>query len=251
MSLNNLSSTSFDNLYHSFLDLKVNQKTVLAVLIDPDKTSPNFLTKIIENIKFAPVQYIFIGGSLINNFAISEMVTFIKSKTSIPVILFPGHPMQFEENFDGLLFLSLISGRNAELLIGQHVLVATKIRQSKVEVLPTGYMLIDGGKATSVSYISNTIPIPADKNDIAISTALAGEMLGLKLIFMDAGSGAYNPIDPDMVNKVAKVLKIPLIVGGGIKTAERINDLKKAGANVIVLGNCLESNPDLLKELNW
>jgi putative glycerol-1-phosphate prenyltransferase len=177
------------------------------------------------------------------------VVSAIKEKCNIPVILFPGSPDQITPKADALLYLSLISGRNPELLIGQHVISAPFVRQSGLEIMPVGYMLVDGGTPTTVSYISNTNPIPANKNDIASCTAMAGEMLGLKLIYMDAGSGAQKAIPTAMIAQVAKYITIPLIVGGGITTAEKAKENCLAGADVIVVGNAVEKDPNLIKEI--
>src|SRR5205814_1035231 len=168
---------------------------------------------------------------------------------SIPVILFPGTPSQVSRHADGLLYLSLISGRNPELLIGQHVISAPAVRKSGLEIISTGYMVIDGGAPTTVSYISNATPIPADKDDIAVCTAMAGEMLGMKLIYMDAGSGAKRAISEEMISRVAKVISVPLIIGGGIKEPEKAYLNCKAGADLIVVGNAIEKDPSLIKEM--
>ena len=172
----------------------------------------------------------------------------LKKHAQIPVILFPGNTNQLSYKADGFLFLSLISGRNAEMLIGRHVIAAPYLKLSGLEILPTGYMLIDSGKPTSVSYMSNTFPIPSDKFDIAISTAMAGEMLGMKLIFLEGGSGAELSVSDEMIRMVHGSINIPLIVGGGIRTPERAAQCALAGANVIVIGNALEKKPGLLKE---
>src|SRR5207342_3012715 len=161
----------------------------------------------------------------------------------------PGSPSQVSKYADALLYLSLISGRNAELLIGQHVISAPVVRQSGLEIMPTGYMVIDGGAPTTVSYISNAAPIPADKNEIAMCTAMAGEMLGMKVIYMDAGSGAKRPIAESMIEKVAQSIEIPLIVGGGITDPEKAYRNCKAGADVIVVGNAIEKDDSLIKEI--
>ena len=174
------------------------------------------------------------------------VITVIKANCTIPVILFPGSTLQINEKADALFFLSLISGRNAELLIGQHVTVAPYLKNSSLQILPTGYMLIDGGAPTTVSYISNTLPIPANKPDIAICTALAGQMLGLQLIYMDAGSGAKNPISEKMIHAVSSQISIPLIVGGGITTPEKAAANCLAGADIIVVGNAIEKDPALI-----
>jgi putative glycerol-1-phosphate prenyltransferase len=165
------------------------------------------------------------------------------------VVLFPGDNLQINSHADAILFLSLISGRNPDLLIGKHVISAPILKDSGIEVVSTGYMLIDGGTPTSVSYMSNTTPIPANKRDIAVCTAMAGEMLGLKLIFMDAGSGALNPVGENMISAVKKSIDIPLIVGGGIRSAEKAKAAFEAGADVVVVGNAIESNKDLIREI--
>jgi len=178
-----------------------------------------------------------------------SLVTLIKKESSIPVVLFPGSPSQVTPAADALLYLSLISGRNPELLIGQHVVSAPLVRKSGLEVMSTGYMVIDGGAPTTVSYISNATPIPCDKNEIAVCTAMAGEMLGMKLIYMDAGSGAKNPITSSMIQSVSSQISIPLIVGGGIRDAEQAFKSANAGADIIVVGNAIEKDASLILEI--
>jgi phosphoglycerol geranylgeranyltransferase len=166
------------------------------------------------------------------------------------VILFPGHPSQISGFADALLYLSLISGRNADLLIGQHVISAPFIRQSGLEIISTGYMVVDGGAPTTVSYISNALPVPADKNEIAMCTAMAGEMLGMKVIYMDAGSGAKRPVHESMIATVSEKIEVPLIVGGGITNPEKAYHNCKAGADVVVVGNAVEKDPSLISEIS-
>lgn len=168
----------------------------------------------------------------------------------MPVLLFPGSPSQISKRADALLYLSLISGRNADLLIGQHVISAPFVRASGLEIISTGYMVIDGGAPTTVSYISNATPIPADKADIALCTAMAGEMLGHKLIYMDAGSGAKKPISETMIAAVAQSITVPLVIGGGIRDAEKAYLNCKAGADIIVVGNAIEKEASLVKEIS-
>lgn len=218
-----------------------------AVLIDPDKvTDMGGVPQLVRQCVESNVDFIFVGGSLITTTNIANLIYTIKSHCSIPVVLFPGSNMHLEGSADALLFLSLISGRNAEFLIGQHVVAAPILRKSNLEVMPTGYMLIDSGKPTTVSYISNTTPIPADKPDIAACTAMAGELLGLKLIYMDGGSGALYPVPTKMINMVRKSVELPLIVGGGINSGEKAKQALEAGADLIVIGNGIEKNPELL-----
>ncbi len=222
----------------------------LAVLIDPDKQGKESLHKLIQLAQNARVDYFFIGGSLLLGNSFEQTVTFIKENSQIPVILFPGNNYQVSKKADAILLLSLISGRNAEYLIGQQVVAAPVIRESKIEVVPTGYLLIDGGRVSSTSYITQTIPIPSDKADIAVATAIAGEMLGMKLIYLEAGSGATNPVSGEMIEAVKSNISVPLIVGGGIRSAEQAEEICKAGADVIVVGNILEKDPALLMEIS-
>jgi len=195
------------------------------------------------------VDFFFVGGSLIVNDVLDDCLLEIKKRCDIPIILFPGDSYQLSYRADGILFLSLISGRNAELLIGKHVITAPYLKVSPLEILSCGYMLIDGGVPTTVSYMSNTQPIPHDKDDIAVCTALAGEMLGLKLMYLDAGSGAANPVSESMIESVSGAISIPLIVGGGIRSTQQAMRNVISGADVIVVGNALEKDPLLIEDI--
>jgi phosphoglycerol geranylgeranyltransferase len=212
----------------------------LAVLIDPDKHTEVDLIDFSKKINQLEPDFILIGSSLIYRSKISASAKLLQTLTDKPLVLFPGHFTQLTDHVDAVMLLSLISGRNADLLIGQHVLAAPKLKSMNADIISTGYMLIDGGKPTSVSYMSNSHPIPRDKNDIAICTAQAGEMIGMKMIYMDAGSGASQSVSPEMVSDVAKAIDIPLIVGGGIRNFEALDTYWNAGANLIVIGNALE-----------
>jgi putative glycerol-1-phosphate prenyltransferase len=218
----------------------------LAVLIDPDRIRLGKMDQVIDLSVHAGVDYFFIGGSLIVNNQLDACLQAIRDRCDIPMVLFPGDSFQLSYKADAILFLSLISGRNAELLIGKHVITAPYLKMSPLEVIPTGYMLVDGGVPTTVSYISNTSPIPAGKSDIAVCTAIAGEMLGLKCIYMDAGSGASQPISADMIESVSGAVNVPIIVGGGIRTAEKARENIEAGADVLVVGNAFEKDPSLI-----
>ncbi len=232
--------------------LKANRrsgKKGLAVLLDPDKADLSHLPAFVEACEQHEVDLIFVGGSLIVGLGLHQMIVQIKSLTKIPVVLFPGSSMHIDFNADAILFLSLISGRNPELLIGQHVLAAPLLKRSELEVIPTGYILVDSGLQTTVSYISNTMPVPFNKPEIAVSTALAGEMLGLQTIYLDAGSGAEKIISSKMIAAVNKAINVPLIVGGGINTAEKAQAVFNAGADVVVVGNAFETNPELLGQI--
>lgn len=237
-------------LYQQLVTKKANGQKSFAVLIDPDKVDAASIDQLTHLATTAKVDYLLVGGSLVISNHLDNVVQQIKAQCSIPVILFPGSPSQISVYADALLYLSLISGRNPELLIGQHVISAAAVKQSGLEIMSTGYMVIDGGAPTTVSYISNASPIPADKNEIAMCTAMAGEMLGMKLIYMDAGSGARRPITESMIQKVAAVIEAPLIIGGGITTPEKAYLNCKAGADVIVVGNAIEKDPTLIKEMS-
>ena len=229
---------------------KANKKSI-AVLVDPDKSEdPSRLQHLINLASKNCVDYFFVGGSLVTSANLSEVVKKIKENVNIPVVLFPGNVMQVDASADAVLFLSLISGRNPELLIGQHVVAAPILKNTRLEVIPTGYMLINSGKITSVAYISNTTPIPDDKYSLAASTALAGQMLGLQVVYIDAGSGAEREISPRMIAAVRKTISIPLVVGGGINSARKAIAALEAGADMIVVGNALEKDPDLLTEVS-
>jgi phosphoglycerol geranylgeranyltransferase len=236
-------------IYNSLTDRKQQGKKSFAVLIDPDKVNDGNLQELIQLSIDAKVDYFLVGGSLVISNYLDEGLQLIKKSCSIPTILFPGSPNQVSQYADALLYLSLISGRNADLLIGQHVISAPVVKKSGLEIMPTGYMVIDGGAPTTVSYISNATPIPADKNEIAMCTAMAGEMLGMKLIYMDAGSGAKRAITESMIQKVAGCIEVPLIIGGGIIEPEKAYLNCKAGADVIVVGNAIEKDPNLIKEM--
>lgn len=224
-------------------------RKMLAVLIDPDKTSRDNINKLCSYAEQGMIDAFLWGGSLVNEPQADYYLSLLKACSQKPVILFPGNMYQLNAKADGLLLLSLLSGRNPDLLIGQHVLVAGKIKQMKLKTTATGYLIIDGGRPTSVSYMSNTNPIPADKPMIAACTALAGEQLGMQTIYMDAGSGAINPVSAEMIAAVRKEVDIPVIVGGGIRNGEAAYEALEAGADMIVVGNALEKSIELLPEL--
>ncbi|WP_245820776.1 phosphoglycerol geranylgeranyltransferase [Saccharicrinis aurantiacus] len=222
-------------------------KKLLAMLIDPEKYPQNNLIKVITAIESAMPDLILVGGSLVS-VKTDKVIKSLKQHLDIPVVLFPGSLLQVTPEADALLFISLISGRNSDLLIGNHVVVAPFLKESNLEVLSTGYILVESGKRTSVEYMSQTAPIPADKSDIAAATAIAGEMLGHKLIYLEGGSGAEVPIPQELIQKVKLSIDIPLIVGGGLNTAEKVKNACDAGADVIVVGNAFEKDISLLSE---
>ena len=231
--------------YRKFLS----KEKKFAPLIDPDKYTAATIKKVAILSEKARVDFLFYGGSLVTKNQDHLFIRILKDHCSAPVILFPGSNYQILEEADGILLLSLISGRNPEMLIGNHVIAAPFLKASGLDVLPTGYILVDGGKPSAVSYMSNTSPVPAGKDDIASCTALAGEMLGMKLIYLDSGSGALIPVSASMIQKVRETVTLPLIVGGGIKTCSHAKSAWLAGANVIVVGNAIEETPALILSL--
>ena len=228
------------------LKYKANERQ-LAFLIDPDKFQLSQITELRLLLKKVRPDLLLVGGSLISvdtNHFISEL----KKHINLPIILYPGSSSQICKEADAILFLSLLSGRNPEFLISHHVTAAPLIKANNIEAISTGYILVDGGCSTSVQYISQTQPIPATKSDIAVATALAGQYMGMKMIYMDAGSGAQNPISKSMVSAVKAQIDIPLMIGGGLRTVETIKQACKAGADIIVVGNALEQDLSLLTD---
>ncbi len=223
-------------------------RKVFALLIDPEKYTADALKSVAEQASRVGVDLILVGGSL-TSLPIDNTIIALKSITSIPVVLFPGNLLQLSSRADGILLLSLLSGRNPEYLIGNHVLASQFLKKSGLEIIPTGYILVDGRYLSSVEYISNTRPIPSEKADIVVATALAGEQLGLKLIYLEAGSGANDKVREETVRQVKENISIPLLVGGGIRTPEDIRELYRAGANGVVVGTAVEKDPHLLPVL--
>ncbi|MFT5818999.1 MAG: phosphoglycerol geranylgeranyltransferase [Crocinitomix sp.] len=222
----------------------------IAILVDPDKVNTAIdIDPLIKKIEALESAIIFVGGSTVDPVDFENCVSAIKAKCDIPVILFPGSSQQISAKADGILFLTLISGRNPDFLIGHQIESAHLIKKMDLEVIPTGYLLVDGGKTSSVSYVSQTTPIPADQITIAVKTAIAGEMLGLKALFMDAGSGADKPVSGEMIAAVKKNISIPLIIGGGLKTIEDIKTALGAGADLVVIGNRIEEDTNFLLDI--
>ncbi len=221
-----------------------------AVLADPDKLGNEDAGQLAKLCEEADVDFIFAGGSLVMQHRMEDMVKHLKQHTRIPIVIFPGNSLQITSRADAILFLSLISGRNPEMLIGRHVEAAPMLQQSGLEVIPTGYMLVESGALTTALYMSNSIPIPRAKPDVAACTALAGQMLGLRSIYLDAGSGAMNPVPPEMIAAVKARVSVPVIVGGGIRTADDCSRACLGGADIVVIGNALESDPFRTKEFS-
>lgn len=237
-----MSTTETYNLIQS-------RKGQIAVLIDPDKSNkPEQINSLIEKAEFAEVDFFFVGGSTVTRNQFEFVVSYLKENSNIPIVLFPGASHQISKEADALLYLSLISGRNPDFLIGHHVQSADEVYDMEIEVIPTAYILIDGGTKSSVAYVSQTTPIPSDKLSIILNTAKAGILQGKKIIYVDAGSGALNHV-PDNVIQELNQLKQPIIVGGGIRSISEIESLKESGANVIVIGNKIEEDIDFLLDI--
>jgi len=225
-------------------------KKKLAVLIDPDKNQDEEnLRSLLSKIQSLNPAFIFVGGSTVDTVTFINCIQRIKKLSSIPIVIFPGSHNQIHPEADGILFLSLISGRNPDYLIGHHVESAHLLKKMNVEVIPTGYLLIDGGKNSSVQYVSQTTPIPADQENIAVKTAIAGQLLGMQTIFLDAGSGALNPVPSKMIREVRNNIEVPLIVGGGIKSVKQVDMAFASGADIVVIGNKIEEDINFLLDL--
>lgn len=237
------------SIYQNIITSVRNQEKLLAVLIDPDKMKLENVSSFINKVNTSIATHIFVGGSIVKGNATQILVSKIKVETKLPVVLFPGNLSQITNNADALLFLSLISGRNPEYLIGQHVASVEQLKSSKLEIIPTGYILIESGKETAVQKVTQTLPLARDNNKLVANTAKAGAFLGMKLIYLEAGSGAKQPITPEMISFVKNELQIPLIVGGGIKTKTQLNNAYKAGADLVVIGTAFEEDESFFNEL--
>ncbi|MFW6328339.1 MAG: geranylgeranylglyceryl/heptaprenylglyceryl phosphate synthase [Bacteroidota bacterium] len=234
-------------IYLDILAAKQRGSKLFALLIDPDQYNDDTLDDLIFYSGKGGIDFFLIGGSLVTG-KTEILISEICKKAQIPVLLYPGSLLQLTDKADGVLLLSLISGRNPELLIGNHVLAAPFLKRSNMEIIPTGYILVEGDCYTSVEYISQTRPIPRDKKDIILSTALAGEMLGMKMIYLEAGSGAKTSIDPETIRMVHDNIDIPLIVGGGICSGSQLRSVYQAGADLVVVGTAVEDEPAKLEE---
>lgn len=227
------------------IEIPWRKRKLVAQLIDPDRAGEEMLATAVRYASGAGIDFFLAGGSL-TSVPVADVIRRLKQLSSIPVVLFPGNLTQLTSEADAVFLLSLISGRNPELLIGNHVIAAPLLKDMRDRVIPVGYMLISCGGGTSVEYMSQTSPIPSGKNDIAVATAVAGEMLGMKAIYLEGGSGASRPVDPSMIKAVREELTIPLIVGGGLNTPEKVHEAFTAGADMIVIGNGCEVNPELI-----
>ena len=232
------------NLFQHILQAKNDNRKLLAVLIDPEKVSIEKVSILSDKIKASPATHIFVGGSTYSGTHLDDLIAIVKKETQLPVLIFPGHPSQISNKADGILFLSLLSGRNPEYLIEHHINSVEALEKSNLEIIPTGYLLIDGGKETAVQRVSQTQPIEQDNIELAYKTAKAGEFLGKKLIYLEAGSGANQHVPLEMIRYVSQNIRIPLIVGGGISSIKTIREVYDAGADLVVIGTAFENDPN-------
>lgn len=223
----------------------------IAVLIDPEKTNTeNQIQSLVEKAIFAQIDYFFVGGSTVSRLDLEKVIHLLKQKTTIPILIFPGGNHQLSQEADGILYLSLLSGRNPDYLISHHVQSALEVYNLGIEIIPTAYILVDGGTKSSVAYVSQTTPIPQEQSSIAVSTALAGILQGKKLIYFDAGSGAKDAVPIKFIEELRKLSQIPIIVGGGIKDQAKLISFNNVGVNISVIGNKIEEDIDFLLEIN-
>jgi len=230
------------NIYQDILKAKTNNNKLLAILLDPDKLNNSDVEQLCSKISSSPATHIFVGGSIVANGETKLLVLELKKHTSLPILLFPGDVNQVTNKADGILLLSLLSGRNPEYLIEQHIKAAPLLQKSNLEIIPTGYILIEGGVETAVQKVSNTLPIPQKDIDLAVHTSLAGQYTGKQLIYLEAGSGATQSVHSKIISSVASAIDIPLIVGGGIKSKKKIKDIYQAGADLVVIGTAFEND---------
>lgn len=230
------------NIYQNILVAKEENKKLLAILIDPDKTKVSEIENLSQKINQSPATHIFIGGSIVEQICIDSLIIEIKKHCHLPILIFPGHPSQISNEADGILFLSLLSGRNPDYLIEHHINSVDILTNSSLEIISTGYILINGGNETAVQRVSQTLPIENSNINLAYKTAKAGEYLGKKLIYLEAGSGANNHVSLEMIQYVSKNISIPLIVGGGIRSLKTIQEVYNAGADLVVIGTAFEND---------
>lgn len=238
-----------NNIYNNISDSILNGEKLLAVLIDPDKFLIETTSRFIKKVNTSIATHIFVGGSTVDVDSTEILVTEIKKYTNLPIVLFPGDVSQITDEADAILFLSLISGRNPEYLIGKHVKAVSKLKETSLEVIPTGYILIESGNETAVEQVTETKPLSRDCIQDIVYTAKAGELLGMKLMYLEAGSGATVPVDLDIITIVKKNLKIPLIIGGGIRCKEQLKNAYNSGADMVVIGTAFEDDESFFNDL--
>lgn len=237
------------SIYQNIVTSRAKDEKLLAVLIDPDKMKLGDVHRFISKINQSIATHIFVGGSEVDEGLTEILVEEIKKHTKLPVILFPGDVIQITDKADGILFLSLISGRNPDYLIGKHVEAVSKLKNTTLEVIPTGYLLIENGKATSVERVSKTKPLKRSDIETIVNTAKAGELLGMKLMYLEAGSGATHAIEPKIISRVKIEVNSPLIVGGGIRSKMALESSYKAGADLVVIGTAFEEDETFFDDL--
>jgi putative glycerol-1-phosphate prenyltransferase len=237
------------DIYNHIIESISKGKKLLAVLIDPDKMATENVADFIRKVNTSIATHIFVGGSLVKEYQTQLIVEEIKKYTILPVVIFPGDVSQISRNADALLFLSLISGRNPDYLIGKHVDAVAKLKNSDLEIIPTGYLLIENGKETSVQKVTKTLPLNRNDSSKIVNTARAGELLGMKLIYLEAGSGATHAVNSEIISKVKQNIQIPLIVGGGIQNIEQLELVYNSGADLVVIGTALEKDTSLFNDL--
>ena len=235
-------------IYENILQAKAKNEKLLAILIDPEKVTVEDAIILAEKIKNSPATHIFVGGSTFSGSHLGKLITVLKQKTNLPTLIFPGHPFQISEEADGILFLSLLSGRNPDYLIEHQINSVRILEQTNLEVIPTAYLLIDGGKETAVQSVSQTKPIAHSDIELAYRTAKAGELLGMKLIYLEAGSGANQNVSLEMIKYITENCKIPVIVGGGIRSMQTIQQVYDSGADLVVIGTAFENDSNFFKE---
>ncbi len=237
------------NIYQKILQAISNNDKLLAVLIDPDKMDLESLPNFIGKVNKSMATHIFVGGSEVAESLTESVVKTIKKYADLPVVLFPGDVTQLTNYADALLFLSLISGRNPDYLIGKHVQAVSKLKDSNLEIIPTGYILVENGKRTAVQRVTETQPLQNDNIQLIVDTAKAGELLGKKLIYLEAGSGALQPVSSEIIKRVKAEVSLPLIVGGGIRTIKQLKQAYQAGADLVVIGTAFENDESFFEEL--
>lgn len=237
-------------IYSQILKAKLENRKLLAVLLDPDKIIWDQLNHQIDRINQSPATHVFIGGSLVESGRMDELIEAIKQKCNLPIVLFPGNPSQISNKADAILFLSLLSGRNPDYLIGHQVAAAPVLKKSSLEIIATGYLLIESGSETAVARVSKTSPMDRDNLELVVATAQAGEMLGNKLIYLEAGSGARKAVPLQLIESVSRNVAIPLIVGGGIMDAAGIQIAYNAGADLVVIGTAFEKDFNFFNSYN-
>ena len=229
-------------VYQQIVSAKKEKKKLLAILLDPDKIDLKTLPSLVEKINQSPATHIFVGGSIVEATIINELIVLLKEKTQLPIVLFPGNPSQISDKADAILFLTLLSGRNPDYLIEHQVNAVPILKKTNLEVISTGYILIESGKQTAVERVSKTTPLNRDNTDYALQTAQAGEYIGNKLVYLEAGSGAHLSVPLTMIQKVVQNIQIPVIVGGGIRSKKEIDEAFSAGADLVVIGTAFEND---------